>query len=184
MDRACHPRNQPSVLNNYVYVQQMIASECDLGRVSGPFLCPPFDNLIVSPLGMVPKKEAGAFRLIHDLSFPKQDSINFFIPREYCSVVYEDYDYFVSMLARMAQGCYIAKADIESAFRIIPISPLDYHLLGFMMDNQYFYDKCLPMGCSVSCKLFEDFSCAIQWILTSCFCHIPGRHVKVIWIVL
>ena len=169
VDRACHPRNHPSVLNNSVYVQQMIASECNLGRVAGPFLCPPFDNLIVSPLGLVPKKEAGAFRLIHDLSFPKQDSINFFIPREYCSVVYEDYGYFVSMLARMGQGCYIAKADIESAFRIIPISPLDYHLLGFMMDNQYFYDKCLPMGCSVSCKLFEDFSCAIQWILTNLF---------------
>ena len=82
-------------------------------------------------------KEAGAFRLIHDLSFPKGDSVNFSILRECCSVTYEDFDYFVSMLARVGQGCYIAKTDIESAFRMIPINPLDYHLLGFMIDNQY-----------------------------------------------
>ena len=124
---------------------------------------------MVSPLGLVPKKEAGAFRLIHDLSFPKGYSINFGFIRQCCSVAYEDFDYFVSMLALVGQGCYIAKADIESAFRIIPIHPLDYHLLGFMMDNQYFYDRCLPMGCSVSCRLFEKFSCAVQWILSELF---------------
>ena len=137
--------------------------------VAGPFVCPPFDNFIVSPLGLVPKKEVGAFRLIHDQSFPKGDSVNFCIPRECCSVTYEDFDYFASMLARVGQGCYIAKADIESAFRIIPRNPLDYHLLGFMFDNQYFYDRCLPMGCSVSCRLFENFSSAVQWILTKLF---------------
>ena len=31
----------------------------------------------------------------------------------------------------------------------------------------FYFDKCLPMGCSVSCQLFETFSTAIQWILTS-----------------
>ena len=147
----------------------MIASECALGLVARPFVCPPFDNVMVSPLGLVPKKEAGAFWLIHDLSFPKGDSINVGITRECCSVAYEDFDYFVSMLAQVGQGCYIAKADIESAFRIISIHPLDYHLLGFMMDNQYLYDRCLPMGCSVSCRLFEKFSCAVQCILTELF---------------
>ena len=40
---------------------------------------------------------------------------------------------FFSMLAQVGQGSNIAKADIESAFQIIPIHPLDYHLLGFMM---------------------------------------------------
>ena len=124
--------------NNSMYVQQMIASECALGQVAGPFICPPFDNFMVSPLGLVPKKEAGAFRLIHDLSFPKGDSVNCGIPRGCCSVAYEDFDYFVSLLAQVGQGCYITKADIESAFRIIPMHPLDYHLLGFMMGNQYF----------------------------------------------
>ena len=57
------------------------------------------------------------------MSFPKGDSVNSGIPREYCSVSYEDYDYFVSIIAHEGRGCYIAKADIESAFIIKPISP-------------------------------------------------------------
>ena len=143
----------------------MIHKEKQLGRIAGPFLTPPFQDLVVSPLGLVPKKEAGTFRLIHDLSFPKGNSINFGIPKEYCSVTYENYDYFVSLLTSVGPGCFIAKADLESAFRIIPVNPDDYHLLGFTFAGQYYYDKCLPMGCSISCKVFEQFSCALQWIL-------------------
>ena len=66
-------------------------------------------------------------------------------------------------------NCFIAKADIESAFRIVPIDPNCHHLLGFMFNDKYYYDKCLPMGCSISCKLFEDFSRAIQWVLKTCY---------------
>ena len=28
----------------------------------------------------------------------------------------------------------------------------------------YYYDRCLPMGCSSSCKTFEAFNTAIEWI--------------------
>ncbi len=28
----------------------------------------------------------------------------------------------------------------------------------------YYYDRCMPMGCSSSCKTFETFSTAIEWI--------------------
>jgi hypothetical protein len=46
-----------------------------------------------------------------------------------------------------------------------PQDPQGYHLTGFTWDNMYYYDKCLPMGCSSSCKIFETFSSAILWIL-------------------
>ena len=178
LSHTIEPRNHPSMLDNSSVVDHMIASESTLGRIAGPFSAPPFKDVVISPLGLIPKKEPGAFRLIHDLSFPKGDSVNSGIPREYCSVSYEDYDYFVSiLLAHEGRGCYIAKADIESAFRIIPISPLDYHLLGCMVNGQYFYDRCLPMGCSVSCKLFEGFSCAIQWILQNSFHGSTMSHI-------
>lgn len=48
----------------------------------------------------------------------------------------------------------MAKTDIEDAFRIIPIHPSDYHLLGFIWEGQFYYDKCLPMGASSSCQIF------------------------------
>lgn len=39
-------------------------------RIAGPFTQPPFPNIQVSPLGLVPKKSPGEFRLIHHLSYP------------------------------------------------------------------------------------------------------------------
>ena len=66
---------------------------------------------------------------------------------------------FLSILAYDGRGCYIAKADLESAFRIIiPISSLEYNLLGFMVNGQDFDGIFLSVSCSVSCKLFEGLA--------------------------
>ena len=66
-------------------------------------------------------------------------------------------------------GCQVAKADLKDAFRIIPVCPLDYHLLGFTFQTKFYFDMCLPMGCSVSCQIFEALSCALQWICINKF---------------
>ena len=58
----------------------------------------------------------------------------------------------------------MAKTDLKSAFRILHINPQDYHLLGIKWSGHYYYDKCMPMGCSSSCKTFETFSTAVEWI--------------------
>ena len=63
----------------------------------------------------------------------------------------------------------IAKIDIEAAFTLIPLNSRSYHLAGFTWDSQYFYDKVLPFGTSTSCRTFEEFSTAIQWILPNHF---------------
>ena len=57
-------------------------------RLAGPFSSPPFNSFCVSPLGLVPKKTPGEFRLIHHLSFPKGVSVNDGIPSEDTSVNY------------------------------------------------------------------------------------------------
>jgi hypothetical protein len=45
------------------------------------------------------------------------------------------------------------------------IHPSDHHLLGFTWNNCYYYDRCIPMGASSSCQIFESFSCVLQWIM-------------------
>jgi hypothetical protein len=30
-------------------------------------------------------------------------------------------------------------------------------------ENGYYFDKCLPMGASISCALFETFSSVLHW---------------------
>jgi hypothetical protein len=61
-------------------------------------------------------------------------------------------------------GAWLAKTDIKNAFRILPISPNDYGLLGIKWKGSYYYDRCMPMGCSSSCLTFETFSSALEWI--------------------
>ena len=133
--------------------------------MGGPFREPPLGNFISSPLGLVPKKTPGQFRIIHDLSFPKGNSVNSHIPREWATVSYELLDDALKIIHHLGHGTLVAKADIESAFRIIPLSPQSYHLTGFHFNNWFYYDKVLPFGCSSSCQIFEDFGTAVHWIL-------------------
>ena len=58
----------------------------------------------------------------------------------------------------------MAKTDIKSAFRITPIHPSDFPLLGMKWDNQFYFDVCLPMGPFSSCQIFEAFSSSLEWI--------------------
>ena len=100
--------------------------------------------MVYSPLGLVPKKEQGEFRLIHDLSFPKTNSVNSHILPEFTAVTFQMLDHCVEQLVSLGKGAYIAKADLQDAFRIIPVSPLDYRLLGFKLQGQNYFDLFLP----------------------------------------
>ena len=146
-----------SVLNDPQAAIKKLQQEFDAGRLAGPFDSNSFPDFVISPLGLIPKKEAGEFCLTQDLSFPHYDSVNDQIPKEACRVSYETLGDMVALVKTNGPGSLIAKADIESAFWIIPIHPDDYHLLGFTWEDKFFYDKCLPMGCSTSCTIFESF---------------------------
>ena len=158
-------KNHQSAMQHAEVVSAKLATELQKGRIAGPFPEPPFPCFQSSPLGIVPKKGQNQFRLIHDLSFPAGKSINDGILKEHTRVQYETLDHVIGLTSRFGRGALIAKADIENAFRIVPIHPDCHHLLGFTWQQQFYYDKCLPMGCAQSCQIFERFSTAIQWIL-------------------
>ena len=111
-------------------VDQYIEKELSSGRLAGPFPSSPFPYFRVSHLGVVPKKSPGEFRLIQHLSYPSGASVNDYIPPEHTSVTYARVDDAVRLITRSGVGSFLAKTDIKNAFRIIPIRPEDYHLLG------------------------------------------------------
>ena len=154
-------------------------NEISLGRVAGPFANPPLPNFQVSPLGLVPKKHSAKFRTIFHLSFPKSDdtSINASISKDDFSLQYITIDNAIEGIKHLGQGCFLAKTDIESAFRLIPVHPDDYELLGMCWKGKYYYDKVLPFGLRSAPFIFNQLSDAIEWILSNnCFisfvCHI------------
>ena len=157
--------NSVSAKNNPSAVSQKITIEANLGRIAGPFSDPPFPVFKSSPLALREKAEPGKYRLLHNLSFPYDESaVNTNIPRLSATVQYANISQAISYIQEAGQHAWLAKCDIADAFRIIPLHPSQYHLMGFYWDG-YWYDRCLPMGCSQSCQIFEKFSSAIQWAL-------------------
>jgi hypothetical protein len=81
-------------------------------------------------------------------------------------VEYTSFDTVVDMLFKLGFNAEMTKRDMKSAFRLLPICPDDFCLLG-IKDNEgnIYIDNFLPMGCRVSCALFEKFSTFSQWLV-------------------
>ena len=124
----------PSAAQRPHVVREKLSKEFRLGRIAGPFAACPLPLLQCSPIGLVPKHEPGAF---HHLSHPSGRSINDFIPRDRCVVHYASFDTAVDLVMRAGVGAWLAKSDIKSAFRLLPVHPEDYELLGFTFDSLY-----------------------------------------------
>ena len=142
-------------------------------RPTSRFSCLPCSWHMVRALAIPLKKRAsprstyhGSYRLIHHLSHPAGSSINDNIPQDLCTVQYQTTENAIAHIRALGQGCFMAKTDIAEAFRIIPILPAQYQMFGLCWWGQYYYDKCLAMGCSSSCQIFERLSSALQWIAT------------------
>ena len=104
--------NHRSALDSEKLVTIKLLNESKLNKISTPFDMLPHD-LLLSPLSCVPKRDSNDIRLIHDLSFPKGESVNDFIPREASYVVYELVDTCINIICELGPGCEIAKADIK-----------------------------------------------------------------------
>lgn len=66
-------------------------------------------------------------------------------------------DYALVKIRMLGQGALLAKEDIKSAFLLLPIHPLAFNSLGVFFNYHFYFDNCLPMGCSLSCHYFEMF---------------------------
>ena len=68
--------------------------------------------------------------MITDLSSAKGYSINAYIQDEEDIIHYENIERVVDIIAEVGRGVLLAKLDVKSAFRIGPVDPSDWHLLG------------------------------------------------------
>ena len=118
-------KNLSSAIQNPTVVDAKIAKELAAGRLAGPFVFPPLSPFIVSPLGVVPKKSPGEFRLIHHLSFLKGASVNDGISHENSFVCYATIGDAIRCMKLAGRGCFLANTDIKNAFRIIQIQSDD-----------------------------------------------------------
>ena len=78
---------------------------------------------------------------------------------------YSSFDDAVSLVRDIGQGCFMAKIDIKHAFRLCPVHPDDWPLLGYRWLGKYFFDIRLPFGSRSSPFIFNTFADALTWIL-------------------
>ena len=140
--------------------------EVEAGRIRGPFQDRPFPSLRCSGLGVVPKK-GNKWRMILHLSAPFGSSINDFISKESFSLRYSSVDDAVRFLITLDTGARMAKADLKSAFHMVPVRPKDWELLGMQWQGAYYFDTCLPFGLRSAPYLFNQYAEALQWMLTT-----------------
>ena len=155
--------NMKSALEHATVVQEYLAKECAEGRVLGPFNLDRFPLSQINRFGVIPKGTTGKWRLILDLSLPKGFSVSDDINPEWCSMSYvtvEDAAKIVTCLGRRTQ---LAKVDIKSAYRIIPVHPEDRLLLGMQWENKLYIDAALPFGLRSAPKIFSAVGEVLEW---------------------
>ena len=161
---AHHPANLSSSYDHPQVISSYVETECTLGHTAGPYSHPPFTPFNLNPLGAVPKK-SGKWRLIMHLSHPPGTSVNDGIPIEEFSLRYISVDAAADAIMTLGRGCYLAKADVKSAFRICPVRPEDWPLLGFQWQSRFYFDRVLPFGLRSAPFIFNCLAEALCWVL-------------------
>ena len=169
------PKNLKSAYDMPGIVQEHIDEELLAGRIAGPFKEPPFKFFQCSPIGLVPKKNGG-FRLIQHLSFPQGSSVNDQIGREWATASYATIEDAIDLVTATCKHAFMAKTDVKSAFRTVPLHPSVRYLFVFHWNENFYVDLTLPMGCSSSCFIFETLSTAVEWVALTKF-SIPMVHI-------
>ena len=165
--------NWPSAVKYSEAVSQSIDKDLMKGRKSGPFSEKPFSTFRGSPLGAFPKKRSiRKYRIIHDLSWPPGRSVNTHIADHECTLHYISIDEASKLVKKYGKGAYLAKLDLEDAFKGIVVRPEDWDLLGSVWypdgdhsNKQYYVDMVLQFGLRSSPRRFNEFADALEYIM-------------------
>ena len=158
--------NCPSSRDHVGVIDEYLTTEIHAGRVVVPLKTPPFPYLQISRFGVIPKKnKVNAWRLILDLSFPLEHSVNDGIDKSEFPVGYAKVDDAIRLIVKLGKGALMAKVDIKNAYRIVPIHPDDYYLLGMTWRQHYFVDLALPFGLRSAPYIFNSLADLFQWSL-------------------
>ena len=108
----------------------------------------------ISRFGVIPKKQAG-WRLILDLSFPFDHSVNDGIDKDEFSLQYCSVKHAINLIVKTGKGALMGKVDIKSTYRIIPVHPSDRYLLGMRWRDKFYVDLALPFGLRSAPSIFN-----------------------------
>ena len=151
-------------------IKMYLQEEKGFGAILGPFKKPPLKNLHISPFMTREKADSNHRRVIIDLSFPPDHSINAGVtPDMYLGTPFlltlPTIDDITSKIIKLGKGSLLYKIDVSRAFRHVKMDPKDYSLLGLRLQD-YFLDTCLPFGFRHGSAIFQCLSDAVHHFMS------------------
>jgi hypothetical protein len=111
----------------------------------------------IHALGAVPKTE-DSVRVIHGLSRPLDRALN-----DHMQQVGFEFQTPNDAIEWMRPGCFMAKVDIEGAYRHVPIDLWDWDKLAFIHPAGFeVWDGFLCFGANIACEVFNRIGLAIK----------------------
>ena len=155
--------NHTSTVKLRTFVDKELREQINLGH----YIVTEVRPIIVSPLGAI-QKESGEVRLIHDASRPMGEVLN-----DYSTLNSVQYQTLEDACTLAKPNTYLAKVDLKSAYRSVPISVKDYALTGikwrFEGENQpkYMFDTRLLFGSRNGPNIFNRLTQAVKRAMAS-----------------
>ena len=118
--------------------------------------------LHISRFDVIPKSTPGKWRLITDLSHPEGGSVNNGIHPSMCTLHYTSVDRVARSMQKYGKGALMAKIDVKSAYRLVPVHPDDRYLLGVKWEDQFCM---LPFGLRSAPVIYTAVADAFEMIL-------------------
>ena len=209
--RQSESQNIPFMIGNEVILWNKLMKEVQLKRVAGPYSKPPFENFIQSPIGLIPKVSGDGTRLIFHLSYDfkrdKLKSVNYYTPKDKCSVKYRDLDYAVQTFLELVEedqpdSCdqnkkrdkrswktkfkdhkktnrtiFSGKSDMKSALRLLGLLPKCWAWLIMRAKNPITDEWCYFVD---KCLPFGvSISCALFQCFSNALCHLMEYKLNV-----
>ena len=148
-------QDRPRVIDDY------LVEECSLVGPLDPSMVP---QVHTNRFGVIPKGTSGRlrWRLIVDMSFPLGSSVNNGIREVKCSLSYVGVQEAARGIVTRGRGTLMAKVDVKSAYRLIPVHADDRWLMGMLCRGSVFVDLTLPFGLRSALKIFTAVVDAVE----------------------
>ena len=99
-------------------------------------------------------------RMVVILSMMHKDSYLGFV----CDLHYPNVDDFAEIILEKGTGCALFKTDLRKYYRQIFYDPGSIHLVGFMLEGNFYFDVALSMGLRIACFIAQRISSALLYI--------------------
>ena len=167
-------RNHQSADENSQSIEQYIEDELADGNLVGPLPSDHGLNIIVSPLGSVPKPGSSKRRTIVDSSFPPGHGVNDSIPKniyrdKYLKVELPTVDDIVAGIRRVklrfpGQKLLGYKLDLSKYYRYITTCPRDWPVQCIKWKGNIYMDTVWSFGLRSAVQAAQRTSSAVNWI--------------------